>query len=369
VRGVVRGACALAMSMLSLLLAVGCGGGGGDSATTRTTAPAREDPAAVTATHFLHRYVTEDGRVRRLDQGDDTVGEGQAYGMLLAAAIGDARRFDAIWGWTKSNLRRSDGLLAFLWKDGRIRDPQAATDADVDAARALLVGACRFNRPALRTEALALARAILAHETASADGGPLLVAGPWAVKAPVTVNPSYFSPAAFAALGAASGDGRWGSLSASARSVTSALMQPPSRLPPDWAQMRGGKPAAIGSPSEPKSPARFGFDAARTLVRFAEDPDPAGREIAARAWPAFENREPAEVPVEHDLSGAPAGSTRHPVVLVAAAGAAYAAGQADAGRRLLDAAEALDRQTPTYYGAAWVALGRIMLTTKRLAAC
>ena len=29
-------------------------------------------------------------------------------------------------------------------------------------------------------------------------------------------------------------------------------------------------------------------------------------------------------------------------------------------------AEALDRRFPTYYGAAWVALGRIMLTTKLL---
>ena len=34
--------------------------------------------------------------------------------------------------------------------------------------------------------------------------------------------------------------------------------------------------------------------------------------------------------------------------------------------RLLDAAEALDKRSPTYYGAAWVALGRIMLTTNAL---
>ena len=34
--------------------------------------------------------------------------------------------------------------------------------------------------------------------------------------------------------------------------------------------------------------------------------------------------------------------------------------------RRLDAAAALEQRSPTYYGAAWVALGRIMLTTSLL---
>jgi endoglucanase len=51
---------------------------------------------------------------------------------------------------------------------------------------------------------------------------------------------------------------------------------------------------------------------------------------------------------------------------VAAAGAADAAGHPAARDGLLDSAEALDRRFPTYYGAAWVALGRILLTTKLL---
>jgi hypothetical protein len=104
----------------------------------------------------------------------------------------------------------------------------------------------------------------------------------------------------------------------------------------------------------------------RLLVRFAEDPDPAGRKIAARAWPAFEGRAPEDIPVEWDLSGEPTGETEHPTALVAAAGAAAAAGDDAAKSRLLDAAEALDRRTPTYYGSAWVALGRIMLDTRLL---
>ncbi len=146
-------------------------------------------------------------------------------------------------------------------------------------------------------------------------------------------------------------------------------MQTPSRLPPDWARLEGDKPVPIGLPSHPQAPAQFGFDAVRTLVRMAEDPNPAGRQIAARAWPVFEGQNPTKLPVEHDLSGRPIGHTLHPVVLVAAAGAADAAGQTAARDGLLDEAEALDQRTPTYYGAAWVALGRMMLTTKLLDSC
>jgi endo-1,4-beta-D-glucanase Y len=388
VRDVVVVVVALALGGAALFFLTGCGGTSSTQSSTSQLQAQPQDRAVAAARNFLQgchpgaaagqratacdRYVTPDGRVSRLDQGGDTVGEGQAYGMLLAAAIGDSQRFDAIWGWTKGNLRRPDGLISFLWRDGRVQDPQAASDADLDASRALLVAACRFHRPALRQEALQLGNAIMRVEVGSASfqGAPVLTAGPWAISPPpVTVNPSYFSPATFAALRAASGDGRWDSLAASSRSITSTLMTAPSRLPPDWVRLEGDKLVPIGSPSDPQAPPRFSFDAVRTLVRMAEDPDPAGRQIAARAWPVFAEQDPTKLPVEHDLSGRPIGHTLNPVVLVAAAGAADAAGQPAARDGLLDEAEALDKRFPTYYGAAWVALGRIMLTTNLLDAC
>lgn len=358
---------ALALGGIALGFALGCGGG--ESGSTGTSASKVKKGTEPASRRFLDRYVTPEGRVQRIDEDGDTVGEGQAYGMLIAAALGDSQRFDAIWQWTKDNLRRPDGLISFLWRDGRVEDPEAASDADVDAARALLAAACRFKRPALREEAMQLGRAIMAKETASFQGAPVLTAGPWARKEPVTVNPSYFSPATFAALGAASGEGRWGELSASSRSITDVLMRAPSRLPPDWARLEGGKPVPTGPPGQPQASPQFSFDAVRTLVRLAEDPDAAGRRIAARAWPVFDGKDPSKLPVEHDLAGKPTGGTLHPVVLVAAAGAADAAGDANARDRLLDAAEDLDLRSPTYYGGAWVALGRIMLTTSSLDSC
>ena len=104
--------------------------------------------------------------------------------MLLAAAVGDSHRFDAIWGWTQHNLQRPDGLISFLWAHGRVQDPQAASDADLDASRALLVAACRFQRPALRGQAIALGKAIMQVEVGSFQGAPVLTAGPWAITPP-----------------------------------------------------------------------------------------------------------------------------------------------------------------------------------------
>ena len=356
--------------MIALSVVVGCGGSDSGGGSGDSGGGAGSETADQAAKRFLDRYVQGDGRVSRIDEGGDTVGEGQAYGMLIAAASGDSQRFDQIWNWTKQNLRRDDGLISFKWRDGKVEDPQAASDADIDAARALLVASCRFNQPDKRQEALELGKAIQDKETAEVDGKPVLTAGPWANNEPQTINPSYFSPATFAALGKASGDdGGWGNLSASSRTITGQLMTASSPLPPDWAKLEGGKPTPIGTPADPGGTPKFSFDAPRTLVRFAEDPDQAGREIAARAWPVFEGQDPNEIVVERDLAGKPTGGTKHPVVLVAAAGAADAAGKDEDRDKLLNAASALDQGSSTYYGSAWVAIGRYMLQTDALDGC
>jgi endoglucanase len=316
---------------------------------------------------FLDGYTDADGRVVRRDEGGDTVGEGQAYGMLAAAAVGDGARFDRIWRWTRAHLMRTDGLLSFHWADGRVQDPQAAADADLDTAHALLVASCSLRRPDLRAAAVRLGGAVLANETARPAGGPVLAAGPWAVDSHIVVNPSYLDPQTLIWLAQASGDERFSELARDGRRVIGALARP---LPPDWGTIARatGTATAAATAVGAAGPARFGFDAPRTLVRLAADPDPVGRRIAARAWRVFRGRPADTIVVEHELDGRPAGGTHHPVALVAAAGAASAAGDRVASGRLLDAAAALQRARPTYYGAAWVALGRLMLTTDRLQA-
>lgn len=98
--------------------------------------PAKADRLAVdAATSFLDGYLDPDGCVVRRDQGADTVGEGQAYAMLAAAAIGDQPRFNQVWGWTQANLERPDGLLAFHWAGAAVTDHQAAARTSMRRGR------------------------------------------------------------------------------------------------------------------------------------------------------------------------------------------------------------------------------------------
>jgi endoglucanase len=311
---------------------------------------AADDPRTA-AVRFLDDYVAGDGRVVRHDQGGDTVSEGQAYAMLLAVAIGDRRRFDLAWGWTREHLRRGDGLLAWHWDDGAVVDPEPAADADLDAARALVLAARRFGSAAYAREGERLGEAIRAHMVVN----DLLYAGPWARDERV-VNPSYLSPRAFQALG-------WERSIARSRGVLAALDEP---LPPDWMRVEGDTVTPTGPPGSDGEPV-FSYDAARVPLRLAESCHVEDRRLAARAWPVLRDRDP--LPAALALDGAARADGESPMVLAGAAGAAHAAGDRGAADALLDRAAALDADHATYYGAAWIALGRVMLQTDWLGRC
>jgi endo-1,4-beta-D-glucanase Y len=357
-------ACALS------LVAASCGSGDPRPASSPTRSGRSPDKQATDAAYaFLNRYTAAGGRIQRTDQGGDTVGEGQAYGMLAAAAVGDQRRFEQIWSWTRRNLLQRDGLLAFRWVNGRVVDPQAAADADLDAARALLVASCRFQRPDLHAAAVRIGQALLTRETAKAGSLEVLIAGPWADKGGSLVfNPSYVDPTTLDALARASGNARFRAVSEGSTRLVAELTRP---LPPDWATVNTTteQVTPVAGAGVANGPGMFTYDAPRALIRMAVNPDPTARGAAARAWGVFKETQPQDIVTGHQLSGTAVGGTHSPITLVAAAGAAKAAGDSGALRTLLDVAQQFNTQHPTYYGAAWVALGRLLLTTSRLEPC
>jgi len=280
--------------------------------------------------------------------------------------VGDRRRFDKAWGWARTNLQRDDGLLSFLWRDGKVVDPQAAADADVDAAHALVLAGKRFRSPSLRRQGLRIARAILAKETARRGGRRVLVAGPWARDGTPWINPSYFSPRGFAVLGRASGDRRWAQLRRSSIAITASLTRKSPRLAPDWARLgRSGVARASASPDGARSE-RFGYEAVRLPLRMAWGCKPSERRLAARPWDFLHGQAGGGIAPEYTLGGKRLAPGTSPTAMVAGAAAALAAGERGAGGRLLDRAAAQERQSPTYYGSALVALGRVVLETRAL---
>jgi endo-1,4-beta-D-glucanase Y len=326
-----------------------------------------EDTARAEAEEFLAAYVDSSGRVVRHDEGGDTVSEGQSYALLLAQVAGDAEAFERVWEWTATHLQQPSGLLASHADAEQVIDDNPASDADLVTAWALL----RVEDPdgdTYRTEGGRIASAVLEREIVRSPGPMLLAAGPWATGEPATLNPSYWALSAFEALAEESGDRRWRELAATAVSSARALTDEGRLLPPDWARVDGGSVSATSSPNGDPPHIQYGPDAQRLVVWLAASCDPAARRLAAAFYPLLSRDENAGA-LALSTEGSVLNGESSPLAFVATAAAAGAAGDPDERDRLLAEAAALERERPSYYGAAWVALGHALLATDLLGGC
>jgi endoglucanase len=342
---------------------VGCSHGRAST----STADQNVDRARAAARQFLANYVAPDGRVVRHDQGDDTVSEGQSYALALAQVADDGTTFDRVWEWTAGHLSRPDGLLAaHADRNGTVDDHNAATDADIVTAWALL-RATGANADAHHDDGRRLANAVLEHETLTlADGSLVLAAGNWATGSPGTLNPSYWAMPVLTDLGRLTGDTRWNDLAATSTRLVAALTQNGTRLPPDWARADASVVTATPAPNGQAPDVRYSFDAQRVVVWFALGDHQTATPLAS-SWARLLADEPRDRSAALKPDGTVIDSSAHPTPLIAAAAAAAAAGRSDDRDRLLTAAETLSNAQPSYYGDAWVALGRALLTTDLLA--
>lgn len=206
--------------------------------------------------------------------------ESQSYALLQSVWADDKATFDTVWLWTKRNLQRPDGL--FRWQfsmNGQqisIRDSNSATDADVDIAYALLLAGQQWEDSAYIEEARTIIRGFWNEETVESVAGRHVVAGNWAGESEtVVMNPSYFSPHAYALFAEYEPSYDWDSLiqtgyndivnaSEAMREARGAF------LPPNWVQMNT-RTEAIG-PFETKTDSYdYSYDAFRTYWRVAMD--------------------------------------------------------------------------------------------------
>jgi endo-1,4-beta-D-glucanase Y len=353
-----RSVVGVAVTTLSLCLA-GCG-------SDDSSAPATE-AAPSSATEFLDTYVTEDGRVLRLDQGRDVVSEGQAYGMLIAQLAGREDVVDGIWAWTREHLLRSDGLISFHASEtGEVLDVEAAADADVLAAYALLT-ATGDDAAALHKDGATLAAAVLEHEVVrDGQGRAVLAAGPWAVSSG-TVNPSYWMPSVFDDLASLTGDATWSELSSTGTALLRTATDEGRLLPPDWGRLDGDSftptEDAAGAPGD----GEYGPDAQRVPLWYAAACAPDAHELAGRWWSVLQQDDRSSA-ARLGLDGQVLDGTGQPIALLGAAASAAAAGDnagaEDLGRGAREAAAG----APGYYGDAWLALSE-GLGAGHLAAC
>ena len=251
-------------------------------------APA-DDRAAVSAGRsFLARYVAPDGRVR---PGGDSAA--QASAMLIAVALRDETVFERVWRWTRTHLRRPDGLFA----TGAARTPgtyeparppgglstsgEPAAEADLDIARALLVAAGTFDRRGHALTAARIGDAVRRAATITAERGRrVLAAGPRERRQRL-VAPGSFAPRTAGLLWRTTRDGRCQSLARSMRVTASDVLAISPYRPLDRVTVDAGG-QAVPAPVPDVTAAAYRGDGQRLPLRFAESCSAQDRALAAR---------------------------------------------------------------------------------------
>lgn len=238
---------------------------------------------------YRQRFIQADGRVIDRDDQDRTVSEGQAYAMLRAVAVNDPATFEATYAWAKDNLIRldengdpQDQLWAWKWGQqpnggwGAL-DANFATDADIDAATALILAAQRWQCDRYLEEARTLLADIWAYGTLELpDGTRQLIPGPiedFEVGADqIILNPSYFAPISFRLFAAVDPDHDWLSLIDSGYAMLDDISRiSTTGLPPDWIAYATASGTYRQLPLDHPLQSRYSFDAIRVWWRIAQD--------------------------------------------------------------------------------------------------
>lgn len=223
---------------------------------------------------FLDRFLQADGRV--IDPSVPqmhTTSEGQSYGMMFALVANDPATFERLWRWSVANLAGGDigsRLPAWQWglkPDGSwgVLDPNAASDADLWYAYALLEAGRVWKRDDYLRDARMLMTRVAREEVADLPGlGKMLLPGPMgfqrggpngngpagsalnggassgngaagaALAAPVLwrLNPSYMPVPVLRRLAAEDRQGPWAAIASSTAKLV--VQSSPKGYVPDW---------------------------------------------------------------------------------------------------------------------------------------
>ena len=220
---------------------------------------------------WKNAYLTEEGapegalRVRRPRNNDDTVSEGIAYGMLITAMMEDKEEFDQLYVYYNSFLD-PNGLMNWqVTSNQLVVGHNAATDADVDIAYALLLAHRNFGDQEYLDEAKRLIGLIKTHML---EPGTLVLKPGDEFGGSDITNPSYFAVSYFKVFAEVMNDDDWNTATDVCYEILFKSWNETTGFVPDWCNVEGQtgffNNYANGG-------AWFFFDAARTPWRMALD--------------------------------------------------------------------------------------------------
>jgi endo-1,4-beta-D-glucanase Y len=204
-------------------------------------------------------------RVQRAENGNDTVSEGIAYGMIIALYMGEQTPFDQLWRYA---LRFMDGKGLMNWHiraDGSgAAEMGSATDADEDMAWALVMADRQWGgKGTLQDTYLnygkSLIQKIWQNDIDHGRGEMVKPGDGWMED---KTNPSYFAPAYYKVFAKVTGDVNWNKVVDSSYNIINQSLthgNASNGLVPDWC-------SSNGSPQ-----GDYKYDACRTPFRIALD--------------------------------------------------------------------------------------------------
>ena len=212
-------------------------------------------------------YDDSRGWIYSPDGTGSTVSEGIAYGMLIFVYMSDAQndyksQFDKLYGTWKSNASNGGGMN---WRVGEGSQGGTASDADFDAALALVMAAKQWGDDSYMQAATSLISWIASNDIK--NGSQVKPGNQW----DDGFNPSYGALASFELFKAVDPSGPWGNVLTTTASDMSQCQNSKTGLVTDWCDWNSHQPminqaAAVG---DGKTMAAFFDDAARTPWRTA----------------------------------------------------------------------------------------------------
>jgi endo-1,4-beta-D-glucanase Y len=277
--------------------------------------------------HYKKTMIAGDGRpLSDPDDGDidgdgdrqerTTVSEAVSYVLLRAVWMNDKEAFAKTWHWAKFHLQRKnlsaddvyswnkgkwieprhkDSLFAWRYiptlkdKPGGVIDYQwmnekvwrgsfeAATDADIDIAAALVFAGSRWNKPYCLAEARNILGDIWDKEVGQVGGQYYLFGGDQ-FKRTHEINPSYLRPSYLAMFAEVDPGHPWKELAATSYKAiiegghaTLQGIKNKTNLPPNWLGVRVDGSFAGSQTFAEQGGYIFGWDSIRTLFWMAQD--------------------------------------------------------------------------------------------------
>jgi endo-1,4-beta-D-glucanase Y len=236
---------------------------------TKPSGPAVGGKYLVSAYNQWKQNFIVNGTVVRPENGNDTVSEGIAYGMLIAVNMNDKTTFDTLYSYWKSHASAGTLMTWCLPNGGNSCNAQgggSATDADEDAAFALLQAGKVWAGGTYTADAKAMIADIWSKDIDPSSHLPTGGSNYGSTSSKPT-NPSYFAPSHYRAFKAAGDTNNWDAVISAVYGVINGSMSGANGLFPAWCSgnctavaSNGGMNDTIYQYDAHRIPMRIGMD-------------------------------------------------------------------------------------------------------------